>query len=258
MRSRIAEALALKHTPVAILLTDARPERAAQFKEGSWACVASMLQAAVKGRTVVFDRKTSGCPGGGTGLGFGNCYTGFPIDRLLSTGGKAELPNGGSFDMGEGERFFESPEAAARWAEALPYRDVPTEFIVYKPLDQVAEGEAVSLVLMFVNPDQLAALVTLAGFRRGAINATVSPWGAACQSILFAHAEAESDTPRGVIGFFDISQRKKIARELLSFTMPYRMYFEMESCVDDSFLATSMWQKLRQRWDASPGAATKK
>jgi uncharacterized protein (DUF169 family) len=150
--------------------------------------------------------------------------------------------------MGEGERFFESPEAAARWAEALPYREVPTEFIVCKPLDQVGEGESVSLVLMFVNPDQLSALVTLFGFRRGAINATVSPWGAACQSILFAHAEAKRENPRGVIGFFDISQRGRIDRELLSFTIPYRMYLEMESSIDDSFLCTAAWQKLRDRW----------
>ena len=248
MHSRIAEALALKHAPVAIVLTDVRPERAAQFKEGSWGCVAAMLQAAARGRTVVFDRRTSGCPGGGTGLGFGNCYTGFPIDRLLSTGGKVGLPDGGAFDMGEGERFFDSPETAARWVEALPYRDVPTEFIVYKPLEQVAEEDGVSLVLMFVNPDQLSALVTLAGFRRGGIHATVAPWGAACQSILFAHAEAESDSPRAVIGFFDISQRRKIGKELLSFTMPYRMFLEMESSVEDSFLGSPMWSKLRERW----------
>ena len=84
-------------------------------------------------------------------------------------------------------------ELAARWAGDLPYREVPTEFIVYKPLEKVPEGEVVSLVLMLVKPDQLSALVTLAGFRRGAIDATVSPWGAACQSILFAHAEAESE-----------------------------------------------------------------
>ncbi len=248
MHSRISEALALKYPPVAVLLTDARPERATQFKEGSWGCVAAMLRTATKGRTVVFDRKTSGCPGGGTGLGFGNCYVGFPIDRLLSTGGKAELANDRAFDMGEGERFFESPEVAARWAAALPYREVPTEYVAAKPLDRVADGEAVSLVLLLANPDQISALVTLAGFRRGGINDTISPWGAACQSILFAHAEAENDRPRGVIGFFDISQRGKIDRELLSYTMPYSMYLEMESSVDDSFLSTTTWQKLRERW----------
>lgn len=249
MQSRIAEAIALKHSPVAILLTNTRPEGAAQFKEGSWrGCAAAMLRAASDGRTVVFDRKTFGCPGGGTGLGFGNCYIGFAIDRLLSTGGKAELPNGQAFDMGEGEGFFESPEAAARWAEALPYRDAPTEYIVFKAIDQVAEGEDVSLVLMFVNPDQLSALVTLAGFRRGGFGNTVSPWGAACQSILFAYKEAESGNPRGVMGYFDISQRGKISRELLSYTMPYSLYLEMESGVDDSFLRQDTWRKLRDRW----------
>jgi uncharacterized protein (DUF169 family) len=248
MRSRLAEALAMTLSPVAILLTDTKPERAAQFKEGRRGCVAALLRSAARGRTLIFDRKTSGCPGGGTGLGFGNCYRGFPIEHLLSTGGKFELTSLGAFDMGEGERFFESPEVAARWVRALPYREVPTEFIVFKPLDEVEEGEDVSLVLMLVNPDQLSALVTLAGFRRGAINATVSPWGAACQSVLFAHAEAESDNPRGVIGFFDISQRRKIARELLSFTMPYSMFLEMESSIDDSFLDTPIWSKLRERW----------
>ncbi|MCB2205534.1 DUF169 domain-containing protein [bacterium] len=248
MSHRLTEALGLKYTPLAILLTDTRPEKAAQFKEGSWGCVASMLQAASEGKTVVFDRKTSGCPSGGTGLGFGNCYTGFPIDRLLSTGGKADLGNGQVFDMGEGERFFDSPEAAARWADALPYRDVPTEYIVCKPLDQVAEDEEVSLIMMFVNPDQLSAMVTLAGFHRGTIDATVAPWGAACQSVMFAHAESERDTPRGVIGFFDISQRSKIGMEMLSYTVPYAMYREMEASVDDSFLRTHIWEKLRERW----------
>ena len=67
-------------------------------------------------------------------------------------------------------------------------------------------------------------------------------------SILFAHAQAESDNPRGVIGFFDISQRGKIAKDLLSYTVPYRMYREMEDSVEASFLRTSAWQKLRERW----------
>jgi uncharacterized protein (DUF169 family) len=248
MTSRIAEALGSKHAPVAILLTDRRPASATQFKPEAWGCVASMLIAASRGRVCLFDRESFGCPGGGTGLGFGNCYVGFPIDRLLSTGGRTAMANGRSIDMGEGERFLASPELAARWADALPYRQVPTEYVVFKSIEQVTEEEEVSLVHMFVNPDQLSALVTLAGFRTGSIDATISPWGAACQSILFAYAEAESENPRGVIGFFDISQRPKCDRELLSYTVPHGKYLEMESSVDDSFLPTSAWEKLRGRW----------
>jgi uncharacterized protein (DUF169 family) len=202
MQSRLAEALRLKDSAVAVLLTDNKPPGAIQFKEGRMGCVGAMMLTAAKGRVGVFDRKTFGCPGGGTGLGFGDCYVGFPIDRLLSTGGEAVLPNGYRFDMQEGERFHAEPEITNRWVQALPYRDVSAEYVVFTPLDQVMDQEQVALILMLVNPDQLSALVTLAGFRTGAINAVISPWGAACQSILFAYAEAEKESPRGVIGFF--------------------------------------------------------
>ena len=247
MESKIAESIALELSPAAVLFTDDRPENATEFKEGSMGCVASMLKAAAKGRVCVFSRKTSGCPGGGTGLGFGNCYVGFPIDRLLSTGGKADLPNGAAFDMGEGERFHASPEITERWIDALPFREAPTEYIAFKPLQLVSGEERPSLVVMFVNPDQLAALVTLAGFRTGALNASVAPWGAACQSMLFAHAEAEKERPAGVIGFFDISQRGKVARDILTYTMPYRLFLEMEDSVEDSFLRTHAWLKIKGR-----------
>lgn len=90
MQSRIAEAVNLRYTPVAIVFTNEKPEGALQFKEGRWGCVIAMLGAAAKGRTAVFDRKTYGCIGGGSGLGFGNTYTKFPggIEYFLSKGNK--------------------------------------------------------------------------------------------------------------------------------------------------------------------------
>jgi hypothetical protein len=50
-----------------------------------------------------------------------------------------------------------------------------------------------------------------------------------------------------VIGFFDISQRTKVARDVLSYTMPYRLFLEMEDCVEESFLRTHAWLKLKER-----------
>ena len=90
MNSQLVEALKLKMQPVAIILTDDKPDDGLHFKEGSMGgCVAVMLVAASrKGRIAFFDRKTFGCPGGGTGLGFGDRYGKFPIDCLLSTGDK--------------------------------------------------------------------------------------------------------------------------------------------------------------------------
>lgn len=242
MHSKLVEALRLKYSPVAILLTDDKPDRAQQFKDGGRGCVAAMMLAATKGRTIAFDRASFGCPGGGVGLGFGNTYTHFPIDRLLSTGGQA-----GDFDMGEGERFFETPELAQRWANSMPFREIPTKYLVGKPLDQVQEGESPALVWMLVNPDQMSAVMTQAGFRRGTIDNLVAPWGAACQSILFALVESEKPQPRAVLGFFDISQRHRVDRDILSLTIPYALFEEMESTATEGFLRTAPWRKLQER-----------
>jgi uncharacterized protein (DUF169 family) len=247
MQSQLVDALGLKYSPVAVLLADERPAGAMQFKEEKMGCVAAMLLAAAKGRSAVFDRNTFGCPGGGTGIGFGDCYTGFPIDRLLSTGGSAVLENGRRFEMGEGERFFASPRIADDWVRNLPYRDVPAEYVIFKPLLEVSAGEPVSVIVMLVGADQLSALVTLAGFQSGATNRVVARWGGACQSILFAYGESEKDHPCGVIGLFDIAQRSRVDRDVLSFTVPYRMFLEMESHIEESFLQTAAWWELRKR-----------
>ncbi len=249
MQSQLADALGLKHPPVAILLTDTRPEGASQFKPGRMGCVAAMLLSAAGGRQVFFDRETFGCPGGGAGLGFGDCYAqmGFPIEHLLSTGGLSQLGNGRGSDMGEGERFHRSPEVTRRWLAEFPFRQIPTAYVVAKRLADTGPDEPIALVHWYVNPDQLAALVTLAGFERGTVETAIAPWGAACQSIAYAHAEAERPRPRGVLGLFDISKRRQVDREIMSFTAPYALHREMEAAVADSFLGTPVWKKLRQR-----------
>jgi uncharacterized protein (DUF169 family) len=247
MPTTLSEALALTRRPLAILLTDERPEQATQFKEGKFGCVAAMLLASEKGKTVVFDRKTYGCPGGGTGLGFGEAYRGFPIDCLLSTGGEVTLGNGHTMDFGEGERFFEQPLTARRWTDQLPIQDIPTQYLAVKPLEQVAEHEEPALVWFLANADQLSALIFLCNYRRGDLEPVTAPWGAACQSILFALAELERERPRGVIGFFDISQRHRVDRDTLSFTVPWALYEEMRENVAGSFLETEAWRAVRGR-----------
>jgi uncharacterized protein (DUF169 family) len=249
MQSPLAEALGLKHPPIAILLADTAPDPAVQFKPGRMGCVAAMLLTASSGRVVYFDRQTFGCPGGGAGLGFGDCYAamGFPIERLLSTGGVATLGNGRPYDMGEGERFHRSPEVTRRWLAEFPFRQIPTTYLVAKRLADTSADEPIALVHYYVNPDQLAALVTLAGFERGTVETATAPWGAACQSIAYALAEAERPRPRGVIGLFDISRRHQVEREIVSFTAPLALHREMEAAVPDSFLGTEVWQKLRER-----------
>ncbi len=248
MKSAIVNSLNLKYSPVAIILTNTKPNEALQFKEGRWGCVAAMLVAASKGRTGVFDRNTFGCVGGGVGLGFGNQYKEFPIEYLLSTGCEAyRTYRGHRLSMSEGERYFKTPELARHFVASLPIVDVPTEFVVFKPLEEVTETEVPTLILFMVNPDQLSALVVLANYDRAKKDTVIVPFGAGCQSILFGYAEAIKQEPSAVIGFFDITVRKLVDRDILSFTVPYKLFQAMEANVGRSFLKRDQWSEVARR-----------
>ena len=93
-RCRIAEAIRLKHKPVALHWSDDKPENVVQFEKGSWGCVMFLVAAAAKGKIAVLDRDTCGCVGGAVGMGFGNRYPDFPggIDcfyHFLSSGNES-------------------------------------------------------------------------------------------------------------------------------------------------------------------------
>jgi uncharacterized protein (DUF169 family) len=258
MKSKIAEAVNMsKYSPVAIVFTDEKPESALQFKEGIWGCAVAMLKAAAKGRTAVFDRKTFGCYGGGAGLCFGNTYVGFPggIEYFLSVGNKEFCAS----DIGKnivrnmpalshGEAYKKTPELAKSFADALPYYDVPTEYVVFKPLKEILPGEKPEVVVFLATPDQISALVVLASYARHGGDNVIVPWGAGCHSVcLIPFNEGKSDNPRGVIGLTDVSARKQVEKDILSFSVPYKMFLEMESNVEESFLTREEWLKIKER-----------
>jgi uncharacterized protein (DUF169 family) len=249
--SRLVDALKLKMQPVAIFLTNDKPDDGLHLKEGSTGgCVAVLLVAASrKSRIAFFDRNTYGCPGGGTGLGFGDRYGKLPVDCLLSTGNKeiaAQMGRAGSA-MAEGERLYKNPELVRKWIDSLPITDVPTEYVVFKPWELVTAKDEPELIVFFTNADQLSALVVMMDYNRGTNESVAAPFGAACQSILYGYAEAKKKHPRGIIGFFDVTKRSLVDRETLTFTIPYKMFKEMEANLEGSFLDMHAWRKLQER-----------
>lgn len=257
MESKIAEAIGMKYCPVAVIFTDEKPEPALQFREGAWGCAVSMLNAAAKGRTAIFDRKTFGCTGGGTGLGFGDTYKNMPggLEYFLSTGNKelAQTDFGRNIirnmpALEHGERYLKNPDIAKKFIDSLPVFDVPAEYIVFKPLDKLNKGETPEVVIFLVNPDQLSALVVLANYSRESNDNVIAPFGAGCHTVcIMAYREAKAEQPKAIIGLTDVSARKQVGKDILSFTVPFKMFFEMESDVEGSFLENEEWLKVKDR-----------
>jgi len=257
VKSRIAEAVKLRYSPVAIVFADEKPEEALQFKEGRRGCVISMLNAAAKGRTAVFDRNTYGCIGGGAGLGFGNTYTRFPggIEYFLSTGNKEFFESEEGKELAKkrplfvhGEAYKKTPELAKTFIDALPYYDVPTKYVIFKPLEKLLPTEKPEVVVFLATPDQISALVVLANYGRPGGDNVIVPWSAGCHSIcIIPLNEAKSDAPKAVIGLTDVSARKYLEKDILSFSVPYKMFLEMEDNVEESFLTREEWQNIRER-----------
>jgi uncharacterized protein (DUF169 family) len=268
MDSKIASSLHLKHQPVALLWTNDRPDEALQFHPDKWGCVMAMFAQAATGKTAVFDRQTFGCIGGGVGLGFGNQYVnwrgGIECFYGFLSNGNAERENSSEIAQQiaqtgrkvaverflHGEGLVKSPELAKVFVDSMPMVDIPDRYVVFKPLSSVNELKEQPRVVIFpVNADQLSALVSLANYDRGTLDAVIIQPVAGCQSIgILVYKEAVSTRPRAVIGLTDIAARTYTAptlgHDILTFSVPLRLFREMESNVQGSFLEKETWHSL--------------
>ena len=237
MNSKLRELLNMNNQPVAVLKTDAAPEGAMGFKPGAMgACLVGMLEAASKGRTAAFTEDTCGCGGGRAGLGFGSLDRG-RLTPFLSTG-TPETP---------GEFYKKTPALAAAYLEGYPAAS-PAPCVVFKPLDQVTEDERPVSVVFLVNADQLSGLVTLAHYDTSDPNAVQVRFGAGCaQAVLFAMVDGEAGEDRCTVGLTDPSGRLRLSRDLLSFSVPWKRFLEMEANAEGSFLTREAWTRLRPR-----------
>ena len=243
--TRISDALKLAYHPVAVLFTDEKPEGALQLPEGRWACVIALLTAAAKGKTAAISRRTCGCAGGQVGMGFRTFVDDAQrsdLAHFLSTG------QGEGFREGEGYR--KTPELATTFIDDLPTTDLPYEYVVFTPLDQVDLAKVTPHeVVFYVNPDQLTALVVLVNYGRAAGQEhVIIPASSGCQSIgIIPYREAAREQPRAVVGMTDVSARPFVPADILTFTVPYALFQEMEANVEGSFLDKKAWEKVRER-----------
>jgi len=184
-------------------------------------CIFADLCKVRTGKSLYFDAESIGCFGGKSYLGFGTEVM-ENFEYFLSCGIPGKL---------EGERYKKTPELVKEIMENIPKFKTPDRFIVFKRWDMLEEPDEPHVVIFFARPDVLSGLFTLANFDR------CEPNG------VFTH----SDHPRGVLGMFDVSARPFIPQDILSFSVPMNRFVEMIGNMEESFLITPSWAKIKKR-----------
>ena len=237
MESKIANHICLNNHPVAVLRADNVPEKAICFKKGKWGCVVALIKAASQGKIAVAAKETTVCMGARAGLGFQGYEHGW-IEYFLSTGND-KIPHS--------EFYKKTPELAKIFTETIPKVEAPA-CLVFKPLEMVEEDEKPECIIFLVNADQLSGLTTLANYDRISQNNVQVNFASGCgQAVLYPLSAEEKGEKTCYIGMTDPSARKVISKELMSFSIPYNRFVEMEQEADGCFFTTDTWETIKKR-----------
>ncbi|MBN1425984.1 DUF169 domain-containing protein [Candidatus Fermentibacteria bacterium] len=201
-------------------------------------CLICDLSGVRQGNALSFGADTVGC-GGGTR------YTGFTqeispqFDYFLSCGIPGKL---------EGERYKKSPEIVHRMMEDMAPFHAPARHLVFSPWDLLREKDEPAVVIFFATCDVLAGLFTLVNYDRVDLHGVIAPMGAGCASIVYyPYTELASERPRAVLGMFDVSARPCVGGSELTLAIPWPLFARMVENIEESFLITPSWDKVRDR-----------
>jgi hypothetical protein len=201
-------------------------------------CMIAHFAPVLKGERVAFAEETIACPGGVS-------YSGFPIEpnpgmkHFLSCGIPGEL---------EGLRLKKTPELVEGSFGDHTLVEASGRFLVASRLDCLETDETPEVIAWLAPPDVISALFHLAAFHSTDRSCVISPQSSGCGALInFPMAEREKEHPRAILGMFDISARPYVRKDHLSFSVPLSLFEEMASNMEESFLITESWNKVRQR-----------
>lgn len=201
-------------------------------------CFIAELGKVRKGKPLAFDVRSIPCSGGKRYLGFAETLR--PNFRyFLSCGIEGEL---------EGERYKKTPEIVDKLMESQPPFRAPNKYIVWKRFDKLAEKDQPLAVIFFAKPDVLAGLYTLANYDEADREAVIAPMGSGCSSIVQQLVvQSTREKPRAILGMFDVSARPYVPADVLTLGVVWPKFEAMVRDMDESFLITKSWGKIRRR-----------
>ncbi len=201
-------------------------------------CVIGDLANVRKGKTRYFSTDTIGCGGGKRYLGF-ETELAPNFEYFLSYGIPGKV---------EGERYKKSPKIVQEHMKHQRPAKAPGDYIVFKRWDRMEEDDNPLVVIFFAPPDVLSGLFTLANYDEPQPHGVIAPFGAGCASIVdYPYRELKSASPRAVLGMFDVSARPCVPSSILTLAVPWTKFVRMVDNMQESFLITKSWSKVKRR-----------
>ena len=206
---------------------------------GNFSCaIGHIWRARIKKTAAYFSADRFGCPGAAFWLGFNKPQT-ETIIHYVSSGVPGRM---------EGEHYCESPDELRRIFEFVDPRPAPKKYCVVKPLSHFTEDEEPEMAVVFSRVESLCGLHQLAAFVTNDPEVVVSPWSAACGSlIIWPFHYLSKGSNKAVLGGWDPSSRKYFKTDELYFSIPFNMFSDMVNRCQDSFLSTKTWETVQKK-----------
>jgi hypothetical protein len=202
-------------------------------------CLICELARVRKGESLCYNEAALACQGA-------RRYTGYSAEMsstfryFLSCGIEGKVT---------GERYKISPAVVDETMKIHHRLPAGKRNIVFKRWDKLNESDNPEVVIFFAQGEVLSGLFTLANFDRVDPNGgVIAPFGAGCGSIIhYPFLEKDNENPRCVLGMFDPSARPCVPDNVLSFAAPFKRFVQLVRYIDESFLTTPTWDKVRKR-----------
>jgi hypothetical protein len=224
--------------PIGFYYTDVEDKKVMPKTPKGHRCIICDLAKVRAGKNLCFDVNSIGCGGGKRYLGFEEMQ--MPnFEYFLSYGIPGRL---------EGERYKKSPELVREHMKHQTPFKAPAKYIIFKRWDSIEESDKPLVIIFFAPPDVLSGLFTLASFDEPEPYSVITPFCAGCGSIVdYPYKELKNERSRAVLGMFDVSARPFVPAGVLTFAIPWPKFVCMVDNMEESFLITKSWDKVRNR-----------
>ena len=275
--TRLLELLGHEEAPFGVHYSDIKPEGGFGPKPGeifsrereiagqinweqafsNFSCIMGNIWLARKKRKAAWiSHEECGCMGGGFYAGVYSPYLEMNV-LFVSTG----VPG----THIEGEHYLPSPESMHAFMKDTAPPAAGGKYCVIKPLEQFAPDETPLVIAFFARPEALNGLYSLACYAAGDHLAVVSPFSAGCGSIIaWPLVYQQRGEERAVLGGFDLSARKFLKTDELSFSVPLPLYLKMLEVMERSALTRHNWEGVRKKvqksiraWGEDRGSVSK-